>query len=624
MTSSNGSPPLWAIRLCKWLWRVQERFWPLIFSVFVVGFLSNIIYNLVANMSLASQPLSVLQQAALINLILRHAGFTFTIVIIVAAYEVVIYFGSHIPLPTTNVAAPLSFPAPRRFLPPWWQKALSLGLSALLVATIAIWGGAAILHKAPPPPDTGIGIVPASNGLGICNGSCYFDPNRINGTLKQEAAHSASAGNLAGAYQYWDWAANEDMTDAEAKIFLADTHISITRTPHLTFVVAVSLTGDETQVDEGRDILQGAFIRQKEYNDAHPTGPQIYLLIANMGGQDSASQQLVASRILQVAHMDSTLVGVTGIPFGSTDLTNVLSQNSIPMVSMAPLPAPAKIPYFLSIAPSLQDEAQAAASYITNTLHKVRIFVAFESGNAYSTALKNAFVDTTNTTTSTLAGIRPYPGGSKSSLSGIALEAISDNADLIYFAGPPADASTLLASMHSIGQPPAVMGGDIIYQSIHSPTSDRANFNGLLFSAFAYPDQWSLQHLQQPSFISDYWQVFDPDKQHAGNPYTYSRAGSDTILTYDALSLFTSASDIVLYKEKLTLTPEMLWAALNQFTPDNMLQGISGQVSFADASSTPYKKAILILSIQPGGTRSLAVQSGSYSCASSCYKEVSG
>jgi ABC-type branched-subunit amino acid transport system substrate-binding protein len=624
MTSSNSSspgPPLWAIRLCKWLWRVQGRFWRLIFGGFVAEVLINIIINLIANVSLASQPLGVLQQAALINLMLQHAAITFTIAIIIAAFEFVIYFGSHIPLPTTKVAAPLPFPVPKRFLPPWWQKALSWILSALLVVTIMIWAGAAILHKAPPAPDRGIGIVAGSNGLGICNGSCFFDANRINGKLKQEAARSASTGNLTAAYQYWDWAANEDTTDAEAKIFLADTHILLTKTPHMTFVVVVPLTGDETQIDEGRDILQGAFVRQKEYNDAHPTGPQIYLLIANMGGQDSASQQTVASRILQAAHMDSTLVGVTGLPFGSTNLINTLSQNNIPMTSMAPLSAPAKIPYFFSVAPSLQDEAQAAASYITNTLHAGRIFVTFESGDTYSTALKNAFVDAT---TSTLAGIRPYPGGSKSSLSDIALEAISDNADLIYFAGPPADASTLLASMHGISQPPEVMGGDIIYQSIHAPASDRANFNGFLFSAFSYPDEWSLQHLQQPAFISDYWQTFDPDKQHAGNPYTYSRAGSDTILSYDALSLLTSASDIVLFKEKLTLTAQILWAALNQFTPDNMLQGVSGQVSFMDASSTPYKKAILILSIQPGGTRSLAVQSGSYSCASSCYKGVSG
>nr|MDQ2888857.1 ABC transporter substrate-binding protein [Chloroflexota bacterium] len=358
-----------------------------------------------------------------------------------------------------------------------------------------------------------------------------------------------------------------------------------------------------------------------EYNDAHPTGPQIYLLIANMGGQDSASQQTIAGRILQAAHMDSTLVGVTGLPFGSITLINALSQNALPMISIAPLPAPIKIPYFLSVAPSLQDEAQAAAAYITNTLHAARIFVAFESGDAYSTALRNAFVDAT---TSTLVGIRSYPGGSKSSLSDIALEAISDNADLIYFAGPPADASTLLASMHGISQPPEVMGGDIIYQSIHSPASERANFNGLFFTAFAYPDEWSLQHMQKPPFIIDYSKYFDPGKQHPGNPYTYSRPGSDAILAYDALSLLTSASDIILVKEKLALTQEILWAALNQFTPGNQFQGVSGQISFADTNSTPDKKAVLILMIQSTGTESLAVQSGTYSCTSSCYKGVSG
>ena len=154
MTSSNSSspgPPLWAIRLCKWLWRVQGRFWRLIFGGFVAEVLINIIINLIANVSLASQPLGVLQQAALINLMLQHAGITFTIAIIIAAFEFVIYFGSHIPLPTTKVAAPLPFPVPKRFLPPWWQKALSWILSGLLVATIAIWAGAAIVHKAPQP-----------------------------------------------------------------------------------------------------------------------------------------------------------------------------------------------------------------------------------------------------------------------------------------------------------------------------------------------------------------------------------------------------------------------------------------------------------------------------------------
>ncbi len=640
MTSSSGrppGPPLWAIRLCKWLWRVQGRFWRLIFGGFLAEVLINIIYNIVANVSLASQPFSVIQQAALVNLMVQHAGLTLTLAILIAAIEFVIYFGSHIPLPATGATspvplpatggtAPLSSPAPRRLLPPWWQKALGLGLSALLVVTGLIWIVAALLHKAPAPPDRGIGIVAGSNGLGICDGSCYFDTNRINGALKQEAANSAGTGNLTDAYQYWDWAANEDTTDAEAKIFLADTRIALHKTPHMTFVVAVSLTGDASQIDEGRDILQGAYVQQEEYNKAHPNDRQMYLLIANMGSQDSTSQQTVAGRIMQAAHTDHTLVAVTGLPFGSDTLVSTLSQNNIPMVSMAPLSAPTKIPYFLSVAPTIADEAQAAAGYITNTLHAKRVIVAFESGDVYSTALKNALV---NATTNMLIGTHSYPGGSVSDLSNIANEAISDNADLIYFAGPPADASILLASLHSLASPhsanqtPMVMGGDIIYQSIHSPASDRANFNGLLFTAFAYPDEWSQQHMQQPPLIQDYWQAFDPDKQHAGNPYTFRRAGSDTILAYDALSFLTSASDIVLFKEKLTLTSDALWNALTQFTPANQLQGVSGQISFADANSTPDKKAVLILSIQPGGTRSITVQSGSYSCSSSCYKEVS-
>ncbi len=547
---------------------------------------------------------------------------------------------------TTQTASP---PKPAKSSQRQGKKGMLIALLTIPIVFAMLLGGVFITsHKNPSPtlPDTGIGIIQPVNGqdpgLGICNGSCVLDVNRLDGNLKNEAAANFTTHPDLAA-QYWDWAEQDDMTDAEPKIFAEDQTVLASHKPYKIFIVAVpfpmsqdeatalskhdasplaralttpSSLDDMNSIYSGRDILQGAYVQQKEYNDSH-SNMQVYLLIANIGSLSSlnitSNQQAVANQIRQAIHADPRIVGVVGLPFGSNDLINALSQANIPMVSIAPAEYDSGNQYLLSVAPSISDEAAAAASYIGNTLHFEHVFVAYASDSKYSqysAKLAKAFINAF-ATIAPLSSINPYPGGSTSDIERIARQAVNDQVDAIYIVGPYTDANTLLADLHTMNSQIVVMGGDSTYQSIHAPDTMRANFTGMLFTAFAFADEWHIQGLSTPPFIQDYWKDYDPDKKHAGNPYTYSKADSDTILSYDAMSLLTSASDVVLQKG-LTLTSETLLKALRQFTPNHKLQGVSGQISFEVNNSVPYKKAILMLSIQSGGSKSLVVQSGSY------------
>src|SRR6266487_3662813 len=541
---------------------------------------------------------------------------------------------------TTQTASP---PKPAKSSQRQGTKGMLIALLTIPIVFAMLLGGVFITsHKNPSPtlPDTGIGIIQPVNGqdpgLGICNGSCVLDVNRLDGNLKNEAAANFTTHPDLAA-QYWDWAEQDDMTDAEPKIFAEDQTVLASHKPYKIFIVAVpfpmsqdeatalskhdasplaralttpSSLDDMNSIYSGRDILQGAYVQQKEYNDSH-SNMQVYLLIANIGSLSSlnitSNQQAVANQIRQAIHNDSRIIGVVGLPFGSTDLISALNQANIPMVSIAPAEYESSNQYLLSVAPSINDEANAAVSYLNQKRHFQHIFVAYAS-DEYSSKLANAFINTF-ATIAPLSATQTNPTGSISDIKRIAQEAVNEQVDAIYFVGPYTDTTALLVELHSMHYQIVVMWGNNTYQSIHAPASLGASLTGMFFTAFAFPDEWRGHRLPGPPFIQDYETDYNPDKTHTGNPYTYSRAGSDTILSYDAMSLLTNASDIALQKG-LTLTSKNLLTALRQFTPGHKFQSISGQISFAENNSVPYKKAVLILSIQP--TQLVSIQGGSY------------
>ena len=146
-----------------------------------------------------------------------------------------------------------------------------------------------------------------------------------------------------------------------------------------------------------------------------------------------------------------------------------------------------------------------------------------------------------------------------------------------------------------------MLGGDALYE-LNYPSSARAAFSRLRFTTFAYPDQWDVLGVgtRKPAFFSEYAAAFDPDRQHTGSPYGYTRSDNDAILSYDALVALLKGCNIALSAGQKTITPENLRQALARINGPNAFQGVSGQIAF-DADGDPIDKAIVILYVDPNG-----------------------
>ena len=93
---------------------------------------------------------------------------------------------------------------------------------------------------------------------------------------------------------------------------------------------------------------------------------------------------------------------------------------------------------------------------------------------------------------------------------------------------------------------------------------------------------------------------------HQEQPYGYGRANSDTIVSYDALSVLLTAY------QRLS-QGQTLQVALKELTGDQAFQGVSGQISFG-TDGNPLNKAVVLLSLRPDGDVQLASTSGIQGC----------
>ena len=80
----------------------------------------------------------------------------------------------------------------------------------------------------------------------------------------------------------------------------------------------------------------------------------------------------------------------------------------------------------------------------------------------------------------------------RQSLSSHLQNALKSNPDLIYFAGYADDLAVLLVNLPTSLPNLQVLGGDGLYKPNAYPSSARPGFNRVRFTAFAYPDEWSI------------------------------------------------------------------------------------------------------------------------------------
>ncbi len=494
-------------------------------------------------------------------------------------------------------------PGPAHKFPPW-KKILTLAAIFLLVLAL---GSIALftLHLGNTPRGIGVINKPNNERIGISDGTYIFDTgtDRADASLKIQAATKFAQGDKVGATSLWNQAVRIDTNDAEALIYLEDQRILDSGSPYITLVVGTLLTGDPSNISEGRDNLQGAYVAQKEYNDGAKLtgGKKLRLLVANAGSKPEYTPE-VAQMIVQAVKADASIAGVMGWPYSANALAAapILGNAHIPMVSSdASTDKLTGIsPYFFRIVPPNIRQAIAGAKYAEQELHATKVALFVDPNDPYCNTLAAGFTQQfVNLDGNKIVDTETYTRGKdQARLPGLLQKALDSHPDLIYFAGYANDLDVLLRNFPSSQPDLQVLGGDSYYQlGAYSPSTPLSR---LRFTAFAYPDEWSLLGMNesQEPFFSEYPAAFNPaNADHHEKPYGFTRADSDTILSYDAMIVLLQGCQNGLALQD-TLTTEGLRKGLTQITGAKAIQGLSGQISFG-SNGDPVNKAVVILYI---------------------------
>lgn len=495
---------------------------------------------------------------------------------------------------------PLTQPRRKRLPIPHMAVLLLLAIGTALFA---------VARLNPSPSSSIASTTSQPRGLSI-DGNRVFDLNRPDADLKLQAANDITAGDTNSAKQALQHALLIDSSDAEALIYLEDLNVLASQHPYVTLVVTTTV--DQGNIGGGRDILQGAYLMQKEVNQNAllANGVQMRLLVAAVGFDD-ASSQAVAQQIVQQAKKDHTIVGVMGFPTSASTLVAlpILTQAHIPIVSS--VASSDKLanqsPYFFRVIPSDAKQGIVGAHYAKQTLHARHVVVFEDPDDVYSSSLANAFsqnfVDGEHTVT-----IINYTREQPETVLHGAQQIQNLHPDLIYFSGYVNDATVLLQNLPACGTTGnclQVMGGDALYVQGDYSLAAYNNYSRLIFTAFASPDAWRIQGLPEPAFFNEYATTFDPHQQHQPGTYGYNLSDADAILSYDAMQVLVRAVSLAQTQGQTTknITPTTIQQSLTQITGNQSVQGVSGNIAFHNGEVTG--KPVLVLQGGPNGQTSL-------------------
>jgi eukaryotic-like serine/threonine-protein kinase len=483
------------------------------------------------------------------------------------------------------------------------RNVLLIALSILIIASTLT--AIILLRKSPSGhhPGMGIGVSKASDGeyIGLSDGTFAFDTNRPDATLKLQASNKLMVHDRIGATKLLQQAVAQDTKDAEALIYLEDQRVLASGHPYITFVVGTVLTGDA--VGAGREDLQGAYVAQKEFNDGLklPGGVEVRLLIANSGNQAEYAG-LVAQQIVQVAHMDKTVVGIMGWPFGGSTgkVISFLNAAHIPMIS--PTASDDFLrgisPYFFRVIPPTYRQAIVAAQYAEHTFHTKKVAIFVDPANTYSKNLAADFEQQFAADGNTIVATEKFTVGQTAMLPVFLQDALNVNPDLIYFAGYAQDVKTLLAHLPTSGRFAniQVLGGEALYEDYHSGT--RLGLNRLHFTASAFSAEWDILKLsaKKPAFFTEFEQYFYPGKPLAGR--LYINPSTATLLSYDATLALLAGSSNAFASGKKNISTDDLRQGLIKIAGLDAIQGASGQIAFG-SDGDPINKAVVVLHLDP-------------------------
>ncbi len=520
------------------------------------------------------------------------------------------------PLATTAATAP-AYPYQQQFSsqPPVSQPRRRFPRFALIliIVMLIVLAGSGIfffVHQEASATASGIGATQMSNNeyIGISDGTFAFDTTLDSGSLKTQAAQLLKQGskNTNQVISLLNQAVEKSPNDAEALIYKEDLTVLSSGRPYVDVVVATMLTGGSSLAGLGRDDLQGAYVAQQEYNTGYKLngGVQVRLLIANSGSQATYATT-IAQQIVRLAQHDTHFVGVMGWPYSDRTLAaiQVLNNAHIPLISQtASSDALTGIShYFFRIAPSNHIQGVNGAKYAEQVLKAKRVALFYDPTNSYTQSLAQDFAQQFRSDGNQVVVTEKYTVGNPATLPPALQDALSHKPDLIYFSGYASDLSPLLVDLPTNSTIP-ILGGDALYELDGYSSSASAGFTHVHFTAFAYPDEWSILKpgTSKPAFFADYTLDFNSNGQHATGAYGFTRADSDAMLSYDATIAIFQGCNIALKSGQQTITPQDLQQALLKVNGANAIQGVSGQISFGQ-NGDPVNKVIVVLDVDSHG-----------------------
>jgi len=259
------------------------------------------------------------------------------------------------------------------------------------------------------------------------------------------------------------------------------------------------------------------------------------------------------------------------------------------------------------IVPSNREQGKIGAQYASAVLKAKKVALFYDTGDPYSKGLaqgfKNQFINDGNR----IVYQAEFTIGQSDTLYDYTHAALTVDPDLIYFASKSLDVNILRNSLKKVPTtqfPKAstlpIMGGDAFYQLGGYNSETFKELSNFYFTAYAYPDEWNALRKPPPyPFFQDYANAFDPGHKHPGI-YSYSRAHSEAILSYDAMQVLLDASrKVLLASRKTSMRGIELRSVLLQTSPDQPFAGMSGRIAFKP-NGDPEDKVIIVLQVDKG------------------------
>ncbi len=399
-------------------------------------------------------------------------------------------------------------------------------------------------------------------------------------------------------------------------------YVPDTSKPHITLVVAASLTGtDSSSIAVGDVVLQGALIEQKAYNEmaAQKQLRPLRLLVANDGSNGQYANEL-AKDIVKLAAIDKTILGVVGWPFSTLPTETALTTlEQAHIVSISPTLSSNDFTgvysYFFHIAsPDLLQGTNGALFAETQWKPK-KVVVFVDYGNPYSRSLATSFAAALQVKGVKVYFVKYLRDEDQAVVPGLVQKALTYTPDLIYFSGYANDFDPIRGKLSDVSSTVPVMGGDGLYELGGYQQND-SNFQGIYFTTFASTyitiDKKTKKKTVEPQPFSTYYSdTFDPLHLYPSG-IDHAIAESDAILAYDATNVFLTA---YLHSDQANPSSEAIYQVLQTMNDDGnekgAIQGASGRISFG-ADGTPENKVILVLYADANHNTCIAAVYGTY------------